>query len=294
LHYSNIYINGKIDSGGEETLAHQSINTVTPLTIGMIESIAYNDLYPFDGEIEEVAIWDKVLTYDQVQELYRKGVSRLNMDIYSCSDAACTTKTSTVTLNKVPNNEWIAISGLTNTQYFGYDTYFTYPTEFTSNVASDLWKGAYFNDVNFEYEERVPPVTTASFNDTARTLTLTCTDSQTSCASTHKKCGTETSFSEYSEPFVPVGISCQYYSVDTMGNTESPKTINTLYPKASYQCSMVGLIQVSLVFVLLVSMLAIVMKKDELDPTAVIALIGTMLFIIIALLVLSSVMGCVA
>ena len=105
----------------------------------------------FDGLIEEVSIYDKALTPEEILNLYRKGVSRLDLDIYSCSDPDCTTKTSTINLENISNNDNIDISTLSNSLYLGWDAYIKPITELSTYDAGFFHTNAFVEDVEVEW-----------------------------------------------------------------------------------------------------------------------------------------------
>jgi len=47
--------------------------------------------YPFDGLLDEVALWNRALSPSEVRDLYRRGVEQLTFQVRACSDATCST-----------------------------------------------------------------------------------------------------------------------------------------------------------------------------------------------------------
>ena len=47
--------------------------------------------YGFQGSMDEVAVWGRALSSTEVGQLYRRGASRVKMQVRSCSDSVCTT-----------------------------------------------------------------------------------------------------------------------------------------------------------------------------------------------------------
>jgi hypothetical protein len=151
-----IYINGvKITSYDAHVQGTGSLNDAGN---NMYIGNNVNGDRAFDGKIEEVVVWDRVLSEEEVRNLYRKGVSRLDLNVYSCSDAACNTKTSSVLIEDTNNNAWLDINALSNSQYLGFDTLFTVVTDFSDYNAGTHWVGSYLQDVNIFYESGAPPV----------------------------------------------------------------------------------------------------------------------------------------
>ncbi|RYZ74391.1 MAG: hypothetical protein EOP09_00490, partial [Proteobacteria bacterium] len=46
--------------------------------------------YPLTGYLDEVAMWKRVVSGNDIAELYRRGANRLNFQVRSCSTASCT------------------------------------------------------------------------------------------------------------------------------------------------------------------------------------------------------------
>ena len=63
-----IYINGNLDKS-------QEISLSTVNADGCIGKRCYSSAYPYSGVIDEVAIFDRALSTEEVEELYDKGVS---------------------------------------------------------------------------------------------------------------------------------------------------------------------------------------------------------------------------
>ncbi|MFA5763230.1 MAG: LamG domain-containing protein [archaeon] len=104
----------------------------------------------FNGKIEEVSIWDNVLTSDEVLDLYRKGVSKLDLNIYSCSDESCNTKTSSQLITDVNNNSWMNLT-ISDSNYLGWEAIFGKATGFEDYNAGSFFVNAYVKDVNISY-----------------------------------------------------------------------------------------------------------------------------------------------
>jgi len=77
------YFNGK--KIGETTLAGSIQHGTQKVRIG-VNGATEND---FDGTIDEVRIYDRVLTRNEVQALYSAGANDLNVSIRACSDKSC-------------------------------------------------------------------------------------------------------------------------------------------------------------------------------------------------------------
>ena len=64
----------------------------SPMAAGVEKSIAraggYNGLY-LSGELDEIAIWDRTLSANEIQSIYERGLRRFNVSVRSCDDASC-------------------------------------------------------------------------------------------------------------------------------------------------------------------------------------------------------------
>jgi len=103
------------------------------------------------GKIDEVALWSRALSASEVKDLYRKGVSKIDLNIYSCDDALCTEKTSSHYISDANNNSWMSISSLSNSRYLGFDAFFLPANGITDKNAGTFWVGSYLKDVNVSY-----------------------------------------------------------------------------------------------------------------------------------------------
>ena len=105
----------------------------------------------FEGKMEEIAIWNRQLSQSEVRDLYRKGISSLDLNVYSCSDASCETKTSSQYITDANNNSWMDTSSLSYSQYLGYEAYFkSNTTDFSDRNAGFFHIGSFLKDVNIE------------------------------------------------------------------------------------------------------------------------------------------------
>ncbi|MFA5764343.1 MAG: LamG domain-containing protein [archaeon] len=125
-----------------------SINLSDGFTIGReVITSAYTDF--FDGQLEEIAVWNNVLTEEEILNLYRKGISKLDLNVYSCSDASCETKTSSQYFTDMNNAVWTNLSSnILNSQYLGYETFFRPVSEFSDYNAGFFYTSAFLKDIN--------------------------------------------------------------------------------------------------------------------------------------------------
>lgn len=112
---TRLYLNGRLDGTGPGPASIS--NRASNLFIGTL-----NDAYGtyFQGRIDEVAVWKRTMTAEQVAELYRRGANRVSLQVRACDDAACTTGapawvgadgTSTGTFSEVRNTADGALTG---------------------------------------------------------------------------------------------------------------------------------------------------------------------------------------
>jgi hypothetical protein len=112
-----LYLNGKLMTTTTNPYAFNNI-----INLGM----GYGTSYPFFGEMDEVAIWNRAFSTEEVENLYKRQTSYLDLEVYSCSDSLCETKLDTKTISKVNNNELIDTSSLAVGRYFGLDVNFKF------------------------------------------------------------------------------------------------------------------------------------------------------------------------
>jgi hypothetical protein len=143
-----LYVDGVEDTSVTKT-ADDSITTVfnsdIPLIMGanLISGAAQ---YFLKGTLDEFAFWDRVLDPAEITQLYRRGASRVKVQVKTCNDSACSGETwvgsnndaftyfSELNNNSIPNGgtgnvqkNWMTYLKmsdfgitLTNNQYFQY------------------------------------------------------------------------------------------------------------------------------------------------------------------------------
>jgi hypothetical protein len=137
-----IYIDGLID----KTFTYSAPSSFSGnALIGINPNLSSNK---YTGQIEELAIWDRALSATEIKNLYRKGVSRIDMNLYSCSDANCATKTSSRYLTNVINGVSTTITGLSTSRYLGFDAMFRPATSIGDQNAGAFWVTSFIRDVN--------------------------------------------------------------------------------------------------------------------------------------------------
>ena len=74
----------------------------------------------FNGEIDEFVIWNRSLSVDEMLNLYKRGILRLNLTAKSCDDSLCSGESFIDIDNTPPQN-----LSLTDNRYFQYKVYFS-------------------------------------------------------------------------------------------------------------------------------------------------------------------------
>lgn len=177
-----IYHNGiEVPSRLYEAIIPTTIsNFDAPLTIGQDQG------YYFDGLIDEVTIWDKNLSSEEVLELYNShasakfvdkniydagtvvdwnaikinsnfnynfggslGVSSIDINLYSCVDSLCNQKSSSNFITDINSGVFVPIL-INNSRYVGFDVYFKGLKKY-STYGDNIYAGSFIKDVNFEY-----------------------------------------------------------------------------------------------------------------------------------------------
>jgi hypothetical protein len=105
----------------------------------------------FTGDIEELAIWNRALSALEIKELYRKGAVRLDLNVYSCSDYNCLSRTGSQYISGASNGTWIDLNGsVRDSNYLGID-YHQRLNAGSDYNAGNMWVGPYLSDVNVCY-----------------------------------------------------------------------------------------------------------------------------------------------
>ncbi|MBI2652542.1 LamG domain-containing protein, partial [Candidatus Woesearchaeota archaeon] len=125
---TSFYRNGRFDST-DGTLTTISQNN-QPVTLGIRSDLAAGNR--FNGLIDEVSIWNRSLSANEIRNLYLRGTYRLNLSARTCDDSACVGETFTQIINGSGSN---TLNGskmpmdLTKNRYFQYNI--TYSNEST-------------------------------------------------------------------------------------------------------------------------------------------------------------------
>ncbi|MDD4082174.1 MAG: hypothetical protein PHD05_02185 [Sphaerochaetaceae bacterium] len=142
----DLYLDG--EDTGSTLSANQALNNYG-YWIGAQHYYSGGAAFYHQGIIEDFAIWNKTLSSSEINELYRKGVSRLDLNVYSCSDSLCATKTGTQNISNAQNSVWVNLnSSVLNSRYLGIEAYFLKAKGFEDYNAENFWVGSYLKDFN--------------------------------------------------------------------------------------------------------------------------------------------------
>ena len=87
-----VYLDGvKYDLTGspaDESCWFNTVGNIDKVSVGVLHRGGSADLY-FNGAIDEVAIWNRTLSADEILKLYKRGALKLNLSVRSCDDSAC-------------------------------------------------------------------------------------------------------------------------------------------------------------------------------------------------------------
>jgi len=140
-----IYINGIPD--GESSSSQDFVDdTTTHLLLGYF--VPTNEY--FNGTIDEVAIYNRALSAEEILDHYKRGALRLKYHVRSCDDAACDTE------------QFVGPDGTTGTYYSELDNNSTTTPSFNLTNVSDnqyFQYKAYFETDNSSYTPELKSVT---------------------------------------------------------------------------------------------------------------------------------------
>lgn len=102
----SVYVNGVLDKTTTESSASVP-NSTADLFFGTMN---LNDGRYYRGKIDEVAIWHKTLTPDNVKELYRRGANRVKIQVRTCNQESSKDCAGVV-------SSWVGVDG-SNSSYF--------------------------------------------------------------------------------------------------------------------------------------------------------------------------------
>ena len=153
-----MYVNGVEDANSPA-----STSTIAAIDAGTnvlrVGSSALNRY--FDGNIDEVAVWNRSLTVAEIKNLYLRGAWRLNLSVRSCDDSVCSGETWSREFSNITNGSKQSLIdlNLAKNRYFQYNITYSNFSAYTT-TASNLLN---VNNVSIEFEnatsgaETTPP-----------------------------------------------------------------------------------------------------------------------------------------
>ncbi len=109
-----LYLNGALDNTPASRTGTISTNSLD-LIVGSGWSGTIANSFPFDGLIDEVAIYNRSLSAQEIQDRYLRGALKMNLSVRSCDDSSCSGESYTkVNLTSIAN------LNLINNRYFQY------------------------------------------------------------------------------------------------------------------------------------------------------------------------------
>ena len=124
-----MYIDGKLDQTGTMASSATLPFASDDPGIGGIQGTCGGGIgtEQWDGDIDEFYAFDRVLSPTEIEELYERGVTKFNMNVRTCNDAACDGESYT----DIDDYSPVQLS-LTNNTYFQYN--FSMITNFSTTT----------------------------------------------------------------------------------------------------------------------------------------------------------------
>jgi len=144
-HHSGFVFNG---TTADLYIDSQYIGSIIPINVGSnnpVKLMTRGDgtTYFTSGTLDEVAIWNRTLSISEINHLYERGVTRLNISVKDCDDILCLGETWTDIVDSSPQN-----LSLADNQYFQYK--FEFESE-DLNFSQKLY------NVTIHYSDILPP-----------------------------------------------------------------------------------------------------------------------------------------
>jgi len=111
-----LFVNGIVQSHIDSTTSVSYIEDNSyPVTIGTHYGANGEDR-PYDGLIDEVAIWNRTLSEKEIFDIYRRGALRLGLQVRSCNDVLCSGEnwTGPYGTDTLPKNEFDERANISN------------------------------------------------------------------------------------------------------------------------------------------------------------------------------------
>ncbi|MDO8460700.1 MAG: LamG-like jellyroll fold domain-containing protein [Nanoarchaeota archaeon] len=119
--------------------------------------------YPFNGIIDEVAIWNRSLSASEILSIYKRGALRLNLSVQSCNDSACSGESFTNLGANLTSPQNLSVAN---------NTYFQYKFDFATDSVS-YTPELYNVSINYDLLDNTAPSITLNSpaNNTNTSLT---------------------------------------------------------------------------------------------------------------------------
>ena len=172
----NFYLDGVQYSETSDTMSG-TYNNLDQFNIGILQRQQNYD-NPFNGTIDEVAVWNRSLSANEIKQIYLAGATNLSLQVRSCNDSSCSgenfvgpdntantyfTNASLVELNTTitPNNRWFQFRHLFEANGTGSTTNTT-----VNSTAPELYNITINNNAssNLENINGLVPANNAKFN----------------------------------------------------------------------------------------------------------------------------------
>jgi archaellum component FlaC len=105
----------------------------------------------FNGNLDELAVWNRSLSADEISNIYKRGVTRLNLTARTCDDSGCVGETfvdiNDSLVESLNTTQDLVSYGFDENRYFQYQ--FEYETE-NENLTSQLYNVTIsYDQINF-------------------------------------------------------------------------------------------------------------------------------------------------
>ncbi|PLW80160.1 hypothetical protein C0585_03980, partial [Candidatus Woesearchaeota archaeon] len=128
----NLYVDGELVDGSLTGGSYGSLYVSDiPVRIGTYRNLGGDFAGQFNGSIDEVAIWNRSLSADEVLDLYKRGALRLNISVRDCDDDACSGDAWDLTCTDAASCD---LSSLSSSQYVQYKAELTTLNELYSPI----------------------------------------------------------------------------------------------------------------------------------------------------------------
>ncbi len=154
-----VYIDGVANTS--TSTGGGSFNPATNVIIGGREDTDSQRFY--GGDLDELAIWNRTLSTDEILSLYTRGATLLNLSVRSCNDGSCSGESWTEIPDVSPQN-----LSLDNNTYFQY--LFVFDTN-NQNYTPELYNVTVMYHLDLNYSE---------FNSTSPSTGVASADNVTS------------------------------------------------------------------------------------------------------------------